>query len=81
MLVPLANPNKTAFLVLNSGKKIVEPINIKIGDAIVKNQSNAKLLGMKFEDNLKWNEHIQGKGGEITTYSSDFEPAWYLCFA
>ena len=81
MFFPIANPNKTAFLVLNSGKKIVEPINIKIGDAIVKNQSNAKLLGMKFEDNLKWNQHIQGKSGVITTYSSDFEPGWYSCFA
>ena len=40
-------------------------MNVNIGNVKVNRQSAAKLLGMKFEDNLKWSEHFHGKGGVI----------------
>ena len=38
-------------------------MRINFGGNQIENQSSAKLLGMKFEENLKWNEHKNGKGG------------------
>ena len=64
----VANPSKAAFLLLNDKKKSSDEenttnITFNIGNVDVKRESAAKLLGMKFEENLKWNEHIHGKGG------------------
>ena len=56
-------------MLLNAKKSEVEEnindMNVNIGNVKVNRQSAAKLLGMKFEDNLKWSEHIHGKGGVI----------------
>ena len=46
----VANPSKTAFLLLNSKSK---NNTLKIGE----------LLGMQISENQKWYEHIYGKGG------------------
>ena len=40
-------------------------VQLRIGETIVENQKHAKLLGMKFEETMSWQEHIQGKGGII----------------
>ena len=39
---------------------------MKIGNVQIQRQQTAKLLGMKFEDSLKWNELSHGKGGVIS---------------
>ena len=44
-----------------------ESSDLAIGDTTIKRQSHAKLLGMTFQDNLKWQEHIRGKGGVISS--------------
>ena len=53
-----ANPEKTAFIFLNSTFNPMNLISIKIGKEEVFEVLNAKLLGMTFENNQKWNEHI-----------------------
>ena len=68
----VANPSKTAFLLLNVKKRNREEldspdIKVTIGNVEIKRQSCAKLLGMNFEDTQKWNEHIHGKGGVIAS--------------
>ena len=40
---------------------------VKIGESVIENQQNAKLLGMRFEDSMSWQEHIQGKGGVVNS--------------
>ena len=42
-------------------------ISIKIGKEIILPVKNAKLLGMTFENNLKWTEHIYGTGGLLAS--------------
>ena len=59
----VANPNKTAFLLLNNKSNKNEKVTLNIAGIQIENQSSAKLLGMKFEESLKWTEHIHGKGG------------------
>ena len=62
----VANATKTTFMLLNSHKKAdEEPTEIKIGNALVKQESSAKLLGIKIEENQQWNEQINGTGGVI----------------
>ena len=56
----VANPLKTAFLLLNSKSK---NNTLKIGETDVNQVANAKLLGMQIRENQKWYEHIYGKGG------------------
>ena len=63
----VANPKKTALLFLNSKNNETNPIELLIGGEQIKQQANAKLLGMTFNDKLKWKEHIQGKGGVISS--------------
>ena len=62
----VANPTKMAFMMLNSNRKKDEsPLEIHIGNALVKQESSAKLLGVKIEDNQKWKEQVSGSGGVI----------------
>ena len=42
-------------------------LEIQIGHAKIKSQTSAKLLGMKMQNDLKWTEHINGKGGIISS--------------
>ena len=60
----VANPQKTALIFLNL-KKGNDPISIKIGDEIVTQEKHAKLLGITFDDDLKWNTQMTGKGGVL----------------
>ena len=36
---------------------------IKIGNELVRQEKSAKLLGITFEGNQKWSDHIFGTGG------------------
>ena len=63
----VANPSKTAFILLNAKKESQNKIEVKIGNSIIEKQKSAKLLGMKFEETMNWQEHIHGKGGVITS--------------
>ena len=56
----VANPKKTALVFLNV-KNQVEPIKITVGDEIITQEPSAKLLGMTFDDNQKWQSQINGK--------------------
>ena len=40
---------------------------IQIGKELIVQEKSAKLLGMTFEGNLKWTEHIHGSGGLISS--------------
>ena len=64
----VTNASKTALLYLNLKKQNDESAtDIKIGGTTISRQKHAKLLGMTFQDNLKWQEHIHGKGGVISS--------------
>ena len=47
-------------------------IKVKIGEDDVTQVTKAKLLGMTFDDNLKWTSQIYGKGGVISSSIKDF---------
>ena len=61
----VANPNKTAFIILN--QKGETKHSVKVGNYTVKQESSTKLLGMIIDDNQKWKNHVIGKGGLTTS--------------
>ena len=66
----IANANKTSLVILNLKKKDVvpnNPLQISIGNATVSQVSEAKLLGIKFNQKQKWNSQIQGSGGVVSS--------------
>ena len=63
----IANPKKTAFIILNQKFDAENEISIKIGKEVVVQVNSAKLLGMTFESNSKWTEHIYGTGGLLAS--------------
>ena len=62
----VANPKKTTMLFLNVGKYITQNIKIKIGKDEITQVNHAKLLGITFDDNQRWNSQILGKGGILS---------------
>ena len=62
----VANPTKTTLLFLNHGKLEEQELSIKIGKVNITKVSNAKLLGITFDDDLKWNSQVYGKGGVLS---------------
>ena len=63
----IANPKKTALVFINQKFDPNHEINIKIGKEVVVQVNSAKLLGMTFESNQKWVEHIHGTGGLLSS--------------
>ena len=63
----VANPKKTTLLFLNQGKVEELDIEINIGKEKISQVPSAKLLGITFDDDLKWKSQIYGKGGFIPT--------------
>ena len=61
----VANPSKTAFVILNQKHKKEEKIQINIGNTSVKQENSAKLLGITFDSNQGWKSQIYGPGGMI----------------
>ena len=67
----VANPKKTAFMVLNLKQDILtNPLSIKIGKENIFAESSAKLLGINLDVNQKWKSQIQGTGGVISNLNS-----------
>ena len=62
----VANPKKTTLIFLNQGKVEDEEICIKIGKEKISRVSDAKLLGVTFDEDLKLNTQVFGKGGVIS---------------
>ena len=56
----VANPKKTALLFLNVKTGNPLDLTINIGNVVVSQVKSAKLMGMTFENNSKWSEHIYG---------------------
>ena len=52
---------------LNLGKNDTKNITIKIGKDEINQENSAKLLGISFDDNQKWDTQINGKGGIISS--------------
>ena len=63
----IANPKKTALLFLNLKESNSLDLTILIGKEVISEVKSAKLLGMTFENSLKWNEHIYGTGGLLAS--------------
>ena len=59
----VANPKKTAMLILNLKSNSEEQIKIRIGEEEIFQVHSAKLLGMTFNDKQNWSDHVAGKGG------------------
>ena len=57
---------KTALIFINL-KNQSDPVQIKIGGEIITQESNAKLLGITFDDDQKWQSQISGKGGILSS--------------
>ena len=64
----VANAKKTKFLLLNA--KLDGEVKVKIGPEMVSRDSSATLLGIEFQDDLKWKTQIFGKGGLISSLNS-----------
>ena len=52
----VANPTKTSLLFMNLKGEL--DIKINIGEAEIKREKSAKLLGMNMTDDQQWNKHI-----------------------
>ena len=61
----VANPSKTTLLILNNRNG--EEIEIKIGETKIKQDKEAKLLGVKIQDDQKWKVQIEGIGGVVSS--------------
>ena len=65
----MGNASKTYLVVLNLKKENTDPLNpikIKIGGVYVSQTSQAKLLGITFNEKQNWNTQIQGTGGLVS---------------
>ena len=61
----VANPSKTSLIFMGHREDKDQTISIKIGDITVTEEQNAKLIGVTFDNNLKWITQLHGKGGVI----------------
>ena len=53
-----ANPTKTTFIVINDKEDGAGEREVRVGDALIKQEKSAKLLGITMDDNLKWSSQI-----------------------
>jgi hypothetical protein len=60
----VANLTKTTLMILNFKGK--EKVIIKIGEALISQVDNAKLLGVKIEENQDCKKQIQCPGGVVS---------------
>ena len=56
-----ANPSKTNFIVINDKEDGAGEREVQVGNAKVKQEKSAKLLGITMDENLRWNTQIYGK--------------------
>ena len=71
----VANPSKTTLLVLNS--KGETELEIKVGESTVKQQHQAKLLGVKIQNDQKWKTQIEGVVSSLKTLLNQTTPKPY----
>jgi hypothetical protein len=59
----VANQKKTVFMLLNYKNQtpLSDPVSIRVGSSIIKQEKSTKLLGMTIEENQCWKEHFFGK--------------------
>ena len=65
----VANAKKTSFLLLNAKQADVNLV-IQVGKESVKRESSAVLLGIRFQEDLKWKSQIYSKGGVLSALNS-----------
>ena len=65
----VANPKKTSFLLLNSKQGGVGN-EIRVGNEMVARETTATLLGIQFQEDLKWKTQIYGRGGVLSSLNS-----------
>jgi hypothetical protein len=65
----VANQKKTVFMLLNYKNQtpLSDPVSIRVGSSIIKQEKSTKLLGMTIEENQCWKEHFFGKNGLISS--------------
>ena len=66
----VANASKTSFLLLGAHNPEHKNANLKIGSDVLQRETSAKLLGVRFQDDLLWKEQIYGKGGVLSALNS-----------
>lgn len=60
----VANPDKSGLLVVKGrGKRGSSEVSLKIGEHQLRESKTEKLLGLRISSDLKWREHMAGKGG------------------
>ena len=62
----VANPEKTAFMVIPSNTKKHVPVSLQISSDTVEESESEKLLGMTLSNDLRWSTHVYGKGGLLS---------------
>jgi hypothetical protein len=65
-----ANPSKTNFIVINDKEDGAGEREVQVGNAKVKQEKSAKLLGITMDENLRWNTQIYGKNGTIPSLNA-----------
>ena len=65
-----ANPSKTNFIVINDKEDGAGEREVQVGNAKVKQEKSAKLLGITIDENLRWNTQIYGKNGTIPSLNA-----------
>lgn len=54
----VANDNKTALLVYRKGKKMGDPLSIRVGAAQIAESESEEVLGVKLSSDFSWKPHI-----------------------
>ena len=54
----IANPEKTGLLIFRPNSQQKGKTSLKVGDAVVEEKEEEKLLGLIIDNKLKWNSHI-----------------------
>ena len=55
----VANPTKTAFLMIRPTRKQDDCHEVRVGEALIKESSTEKVLGVQVSNSLKWKTHME----------------------
>ena len=61
-----ANAQKTGFMLIRGGRLSTERV-IAVGDELIEEEANHRVLGIMVNNNLTWNEHVFAKGGLLSS--------------
>ena len=62
----VANSKKTGFLLIRNGKPS-QLQHITVGDHIIQEETSHKILGLTVDNHLKWDCHVYGKNGVLSS--------------